>query len=772
MKRRKWLKTTSAMLAAASMLMSNAQAAVACPQDWFCWGQNEVVQEEVILEDSNSSGDVIGESENILVEDDQNTSQEELVLNDEENEASVNDNASEEIVVTEGNNENDSDEQVSGDEIELVSGDSEEISGEETDVDVNAEDAEGAEEAAAEETMPVSTFLQDGGSYSVGYILNNYNLFIQNSIIDTNHTMGPIASGGDAEITYWGMRGVVFDANSYIRGALTQNAWYASVGGGVLYLGTVNEGKYEWRATNYEDDDFGGCYVNVETGKGIHNTRALLYSDEYIDFDAAFDSIKSDIAGLDVDYVIDRENATDFYSIDSDKTATTLNIRAGSTYSIDSLQGISNINIFGSDVQSAVDTILIVDSSDEITMFPDVKVNGTIEESAEYGKNSSIVFIMPNATDITMRSSHAHFGHIIAPNAFVRFPGGGDYNGCVISKDFSSERHEGHMWPYNGKKFEGAATGFKVVKTVDGQTPSEDEVFNFTLEEAKNGEWTEIQTVSNNGSDAAFDTIPYALTDEGTHYYRVTESGEKSGYNKDESVYIVKVDIENVQSKYVVNQNKTESYYKVDESFAADECGIKCNDGNRVDAITFDNKKIEEPEEPTGEIEVTKVYVDKYGKAVKDDTTFYVVLSSTTGYCWWKKTVYYDLNGNEYSCVKVVPIKGGETVTYKNLTLGVSYTVTETDACGNTLCSNDKYEVAKGSETVCLKATKCSSSVVKKVEIKNIKKSCCIIYNPCTPCKPCTPCTPCKPATSCTTNTSCWSWSNCYSLCGYNWGCH
>lgn len=774
MKRRKWLKTTGAMLAAVSMLMGNAQAAMACPQDYlFCWGQDRVVEEEVILDDSNSSVDeTLGEADSLAVEGNENGVSSDEIIADEENNDIVddenNDIADDETVLT--SDDADDNEQQNSDEIDLVNEDEETVSGDEI---VEETEEENVEE---EETVEVSTFLQDGGSYSVGYILNNYNLFIKNSIVDTNHTMGPIAAGGDAEITYWGMRGVIFDANSYIRGALTQNEWYASVGGGILYLGTVNEGKYEWRKSNVDwDDDFGGCYVNKETGKGIHNTRALLYSDEYIDFDAAFESIQSDIAGLAVDYVIDRENETDFYNIVSEKAATTLNIRAGSTYSIDSLQGISMINIYGSDVQSAVDTILIVDSSDEITMFPDVKVNGTIEESAEYGKNSSIVFIMPNATDITMRSSHAHFGHIIAPNAFVRFPGGGDYNGCVISKDFTSERHEGHMWPYNGKKFEGAATGFKLVKTVDGQTPSENEVFNFKLEEAKDGAWKEIQTVNNNGSEAAFDTIPYALTDEGTHYYRVTESGDTEGYTKDESVYIVKVDIENVQSRYVVNQNKTESYYKFNEDITPEECSIKCDDSNRVDSIAFDNKKIEEPEEPeepTGEIEVTKVYVDKCGKAVKDDTTFYVTLTSTTGTCWWKKTLYYDLNGNAYSCVKIVPIKGGQTVTFKNLALGVKYTVTETDACGNTQCSNSRFEVVKGSETVCLNADRCSSSVKKKVEIKNVKKTCCIVIKPCTPCTPCIPYTPCKPVSTCKLTTACsFSWRTCTSLYGYNWGC-
>ena len=753
MKKTKLLKSTAGMLAAVSMMLTNVSGVMACPiiWDWGCG--SSVSSEEVVVDDSNSSAEVIsGETETLEDE----TSNEQTVEDANGQETLITDENDGEEVLTDDQNE------VNDDEIIEENNDTESedilVTDEETETD-----EENTEDAEEHDDVEASTFLEDGGSYSVGFILNNYNLFIKNSIVDTNHTMGPIAAGGDAEITYWGMRGVIFDANSFIRGELKQNEWYASVGGGVLYLGSVNDGKYEWRVSrDPDDDDFGGCYVNVETGKGIHNTRQIIISDDYIDFDAAFDSIKSDIAGLDVDYVIDVNAESDAYSFSTEKTATTLNIRAGSTYSIDSLAGISKINIYGADIQSAIDTILIVTGSEDVEMFPDVKVNGTLEDSAEYGKNSSIVFVLPNTSNITMRSSHAHFGHIIAPEAFVRFPGGGDYNGCVISKDFTSERHEGHMWPYNGKKFEGAATGFKVLKTVDGEIPSADEVFDFTLSEAKDGQWNEIQTVSNNGAQAAFDTIAYTLNDEGTHYYKVVETGDKEGYIKDSSVYIVEVSIENVQSGRVINQNKTERYFKFDADVAATDVEMAINDANRADTISFDNKKEEEPEipeEPTPEIKVTKVYVDKCGKPVNDGTQFYVVLSATTGYCWWTKTVYYDLEGKEYSCKKVVPIKAGETITFKNLAYGVKYTVTETDKCGNTISCGNGFDVVKGSETVCL-SDKCSS---KTVEIKNVKKCTIPVCN--TIKTGCTTTWYCKTTTSCTSakTTSC----NWFDLCNY-----
>ena len=88
MKRRKWLKTTGAMLAAVSMLMGNAQAAMACPQDYlFCWGQDRVVEEEVILDDSNSSvEETLGEADSLVVEGNENeVNSDEIVVNEENN---------------------------------------------------------------------------------------------------------------------------------------------------------------------------------------------------------------------------------------------------------------------------------------------------------------------------------------------------------------------------------------------------------------------------------------------------------------------------------------------------------------------------------------------------------------------------------------------------------------------------------------------------------------------------------------------------------------
>ncbi len=818
------VKSAAAMLTIATMLFGNAAEAMACtPIGFNCWnywgnGKCTPKSEEILLDDSTEeiSGDVDVKEDDIAVaEDTEEIATEDVDADDADTEEIKTEDLADENLDNEETNTDDS-------EDDILDADEEE----------NALDENNNED---EEDEYVNTFVEDGGKYSVGYILNNYNLFVRNEILDTNHTLGPIACGGEANLSWWGMRGVGFEANSFIKGDFTHTHWLESVGGGDLYLGTVNKGKYEWRTCSLEDDDNGGCFVNKETGYGIHNTKNIYYSDNYIDFDQAFNEISSEVNALDIDYDIDFDVESDAYFVDYSNGVAILNIRSGNTFCIDSLEGISNINIFGDDIQSAVDTILVVKSSDEISMFPDVKVNGTIQESSEYGKNSSIVFVLPNATAITMRSSHAHFGHIIAPNAFIKFPGGGDYNGCIVCNRLDVERHEGHMWPYNGKKFEGAATGFKVTKTVNGDTPNAGEVFDFTLEEAKDGKWVEVQTIQNEGSEAAFDTIGYTLADDGDHYYKVSETKVVPGYVNDASTYIVKVNIENIEKSYCINQNKTESYYKVDADVLASDVVAACKDDNLVSEISFDNKKeeiklgsikiskklcvkdclkksfdfvvknengefyseaakgfvadyntvavnvdcvkelknipygnytVEEVETTDsygnsyevvynvngntktvkigsvdrsvnvavdgcetvkvtnklyGQIKVTKKYVDKNGVDINDGSVFYVVLSSTSGYCCFKTTTYYDLNGKEYGCKKVVPVKAGETVVFNNLALGRSYTVTETDKCGNAQRSTSDFDVVKGCETVCISDV-CARDMCKSVTIKNVSK--------------------------------------------------
>nr|MCR5419649.1 choice-of-anchor A family protein [Lachnospiraceae bacterium] len=654
-----------------------------------------------------------------------------------------------------------------------------------------------------------STLLSDGGSYSLGYILANYNSFIKNGFEHHNHFIGPVAVGGDADINSWGNESAMYDANSYIKGKLTQDNWWATVGGGALYLGSENSGVY----TYHEDRD---AYTN-SNGTGINNTKGIYITDNYIDFDTAFSSVNAEISSITYDFTIDKSATTgDYYYTEVDwEGKDILYLRSGYTYHISDIDNVKKIRIFGADISSAVDTILVVDSSNPISQFPKVEVVDSEVTTTEYGQNSSIVFVLPNTTSISMRSD-SHYGHIVAPKAKVSFPGGGSYNGCVIADSFYSNSAEGHMWPYNGKKFEGASTGFKIKKTVNGNTPSSGQIFEFVLEEYKNGVWTEIQSTQNNGELASFDTIAYSQADEGSHYYRIREVGNSEGYEYDTVVYLVKVDITNEVSYIFINQNKTESFYKVSELSLTETPENVCTSENEVTEMSFDNKEIAklgsisllkklnpsdsvvktfyvtlqngdgeyyneedgsfvdeyseivvkagvsknitdlpfgdyvltevkskaiddygheyetvytvdgvsktcsvgdedqsialtvDSEEAVnavitnkmlGQIKVTKSYIDAQNNAINDGTVFYVVLSAASES---NKIVYYDLNGGEHSDKQVIPVKAGETVIYSGIPVPRSYTVTETDAKGNTLGEGLDYDVVDGTQTIVL----------------------------------------------------------------------
>ncbi|MCR5233951.1 MAG: DUF5979 domain-containing protein, partial [Lachnospiraceae bacterium] len=673
------------------------------------------------------------------------------------------------------------------------------------------------------------TLIGDGGSYSLGYILNNYNLFVQQDIENHNHTIGAMAAGGDAFIQWWGNHSAIYKANSYIKGTMTPGTWFDAVGGDYLFLGNVNtkNGIY------YNNDNKGNGYYgyrikSATMDQGINYVKGVYYTDNYIDFNAAFNSIKQEISEIQTDYTIDLKKATgDGYTYDSSKGVLTL--IQGNTYSIDSVAGINKINIKGDNIESPVDTIVVINSSNDINGFPSVQFNGTNVDSIEFGRYTSVVFAIPNAKNIKM-GYWAHFGHLVAPNAYVRFEGGGNYNGCVIARKFYSESFEGHMWPYNGKKFEGSSAGFKISKTVDGNTPTSDQVFEFKLEELKNGSYTTLQTIKNNGRTASFDTLSFNKNDAGTHYYRISEVKGSGKFEYDPTVYMVVVKVENVDTGYSISQKVTEKYYNVTNGSYSD-LTKRCTSDKQVSSMTFDNKEIIElgsisltkgviPSDAStgtfyvtvqnsngeyyneskkafdrdysevelkvgttktisdleydtytvtevkskaldsngneyevtynvngtsktcqvgaadqsctvvvdgdenvgitnkmaGQIKVTKQYVDVNGKAVNDGTTFYVVLSSGSG----RSTVYYDVNGGTHSGKQVVRIGAGETVTFKPVPAGLTYTVTETDSKGNAISGGLEYDVKNGSQSFTLDDSSVAN-ISKAVTVTNIK---------------------------------------------------
>ncbi len=279
--------------------------------------------------------------------------------------------------------------------------------------------------------------------YSLYNILNNYNYFTFGDA-KTIHVIGPVIVGGNAVNTS-GVGGasaavdgklpqIPHNAASYVKGTASTvfkdiaASNYADL---ILYLGTVNKDSFS----------------SVQTG-----LKNIIFTDEYVDFDAARASFISEAGSVKSDVTL----------TDADKQYGRVTVDAGSVYEIDNFDGVNELDIRGN-VSDGNDTIIIVKASGNVQL-PLPLINGVETPNTEDGPQMGITWILLNADSVNLiGGGHNHVGHVIAPNADVKKIGSGNYNGCIIANSFETGA-EGHMWSYNGKTFTPAASGFKVQK--------------------------------------------------------------------------------------------------------------------------------------------------------------------------------------------------------------------------------------------------------------------------------------------------------------------
>ena len=170
---------------------------------------------------------------------------------------------------------------------------------------------------------------------------------------------------------------------------------------------------------------------------------------------------------------------------------------------------------------------------------------------------------------------------------------------------------EGHRWPYDGGSLIPTSTGFTAIKTVNGETPTADQVFNFNLSEFKDNEWKSKETKTNNGSVIKFSDIQYSTDDEiGDHWYLISEDQTPvEGYELSTKQYLVKVNVAKELQGSDTVYSKTVTYYAVPEDIGnslPDEDSLTALSGQS--GFIFDNKTdTTQPTETSYEIPVTKV---------------------------------------------------------------------------------------------------------------------------------------------------------------------
>lgn len=513
---------------------------------------------------------------------------------------------------------------------------------------------------------PADTFLSNGGSYTLEYILKNYNMFVKGDA-KTQHVIGPMAIGGGLsgnQTSYGGLSvkdpklgfNYAHTTHTYVKGSTGQfNQLITSNNKINLYLGTVNKGKKYTLVDKVGDNGAATSYTQSR----------YYFTDEYIDFDKAFTALAKEAASLvgTTKLTKDQLKSGNVDRAGYHLTGNVLQVKLGTHLDLETMEGITTINFKGDKDQ--LQNTIITAENESVNIYKTLLNGAEWNQREEATAGIGIVYVFPNATTV---KANATVGHMVAPEASATLTGG-NYNGCVIADTLNTTAAEMHMWPYNGGELKPSDTTFSIGKTLDGGAPGE-AAFEFKAEQISGPEGTAFSKTVKNDTAGKVDFGKISYEKAGTYIYEISEVGQSAGtdYTYDSAKYYVKVSVSSSKVGEDTQLTTDSTKYYKDKD---------CTQQLESNSVTFENKTKEQKSSLTVTKKLT-VNGQEETTAIKD--TFYVRL--------------FDAEGKAASEVKAIAYDGAKTansVTFDDLTVGNTYTVWETDKDGNKIAKGGDY---------------------------------------------------------------------------------
>lgn len=303
---------------------------------------------------------------------------------------------------------------------------------------------------------------QAPSTYTLEYILSNYQVFTGGDLISENHMVGALAAGGDLDLYDY----------EFVNNQHWGNAQIApSIIGGTLINGSLNSNSW------LSDEQKQGIYYNTvyynESKVDLSNYPNFIQCSNYLDFATVMENVKKESQSLTSgayeirEDIITPENAygiNSLYTIDLSKTGTNIEIpyelfkKAGGFnftgvslekfatggYTI-SITGVNENDINLSFVYTSDSATKIYFNGSQFSNALKNLSGATNGGQVDLSDGMNLVFNFPDATG-TITTNYLS-GHLVAPGADVVLTGG-NFEGSILAAT-ATLQGQGHFYPYN-----------------------------------------------------------------------------------------------------------------------------------------------------------------------------------------------------------------------------------------------------------------------------------------------------------------------------------